>query len=295
LIDLEKAYDSVWRKGLMLKLHEQGVRGKAWRWIGDFLQNREAYNALHGWHSERYTTEVGLPQGRVISPLLFYLFVRDIYNKTTGRRVKFADDGKIWHTGEIIEELSMALEEDLGTVVEWARKWRMIVNTNKTEVCLFGKRMPTNLAKPKIRMGTAELPYNPTPCSLGVHLDEELNFSRHIEKVEQKANKVLSLLRTVKETEKITSARMLQFYKALVIPHLEYASPVWQNSIHCSKLDGLQRKGLAICISGLKTGGRAALEVELNIIPLELRREELAVREIGKVIATENVDLLKLS
>jgi hypothetical protein len=107
-IDMEKAYDSVWRNGLLFKLQEQGISGKAWRWIRDFLHDREAYNALQGWNSARYTTKVGLPQGSVISPLLF-----NIYSKATGEKIKFADDGNIWQSGVDIKAIAKELEEDL--------------------------------------------------------------------------------------------------------------------------------------------------------------------------------------
>jgi hypothetical protein len=71
------------------------------------------------------------------------------------------------------------------------------------------------------------------------------------------------------------------------VPHLEYAAPVWQGSNGCYKLDSIQRKGLAICSGGVATGSREALEVELGILPLALRREELSVRSVGKILAKE--------
>jgi hypothetical protein len=78
---------------------------------------------------------------------------------------------------------------------------------------------------------------------------------------------------------------VLRLYTALVVPHLEYAAAVWQTSTHTHKLESIQMKGLALCMGGLKTGRREAMEVTLGILPLALRRDELAVREIGKVMA----------
>jgi ribonuclease HI len=292
-VDMEKAYDSVWRQGLMVKLHRQGIRGKMWHWIRDFLQSRVAYNNIQGWDSERFSTEVGLPQGSVISPLLFNLYIQDIYSRVTGENVKFADDGTIWHTGKDLVRLTKCLEEDLQSLHEWAMNWRMNVSMAKTEVCLFGRKLPQDLAKPVVKMDNNILPYNPNPRILGLHLDEELSFEMHISNVERKANKALSLLRIVKGTEKITTKRLLQFYKALVVPQLEYASSVWQNSTHCNRLEGIQRKGLSICLGVPSTSGREAMEVEADILPLALRREELAIREVAKIMAMENNEPLR--
>jgi ribonuclease HI len=292
-IDMEKAYDSVWRDGLLAKLAKQGIQGKIWHWIDDFLQDRSASPTLDGWEGDPFKSTVGLPQGSVISPLLFNLYIQDIFAKVTSEKVKFADDGSLWHTGKDVTTLTMALERDLSAVQDWARLWRMKINPEKTEVCLFQKRAPAEQDRPVVRMGLAALRYNPTPRLLGVFLDEELNFNHHIDKTEAKANKALNLLRTVKSTEKINTKRLLQIYQAVVVPHLEYAAPVWQTAKGCSRLESIQRKGMVICADGMSTGSREALEVELGVLPLALRREELSVREVGKILAKEPSEPLR--
>jgi hypothetical protein len=97
-------------------------------------------------------------------------------------------------------------------------------------IYLFRRKPLGNQDIPEVHMDNKVLPYNANPRVLGAFLDEELNFDHHIDKTEQKANKALSLLRAVKETEKVNCARLIQLYKAIVIPHLEYAAPVWQAS-----------------------------------------------------------------
>ena len=91
----------------------------------------------------------------------------------------------------------------------------------------------------------------------------------------------------MKETEIISPNCMLQLYKALVIPQLEYAAPVWQIG-NCSPLEKIQRKGLALCLGVPGTAGLDALEVEAGVKPLELRREELAIRQAAKIMSKEN-------
>jgi ribonuclease HI len=293
-VDLEKAYDSVWRDGLLVKLHRQGIQGKTWWWIRDFLDGRKAVCSLQGIRGGTFDTTVGLPQGSVISPLLFNLYIKDIFSKATGGKIKFADDGSLLQTGKVLEELRCKMETDLETVADWAKKWRMNVSVEKTEICLFRKKARHPITdNPKVAMCGKAVPYNPHPRVLGVHLDEELNFSFHLDKVEQRANKALSLIRAVKETEKVGTKRLIQLYKAIVVSHLEYAAPVWQASGFCNKLESIQRKALVMCMGGLTTSGRESLEVELNVLPLQLRREELSLRELGKTLAKDNTEPLK--
>lgn len=104
----------------------------------------------------------------------------------------------------------------------------------------------------------------------------------------------LDLLRKVKETEVINSKCMLQLYKALVAPQLEYATSVWHIG-NCSPLEKVQRKGLAICLGVPGTAGVEALEVEASVKPLEIRREELAVRQAAKIMMKNEVSCIKSS
>ena len=111
-IDIEKAYDSVWREGLMYKLHGLGIRGRIWGWIKSFLIDRRSVTNMGGEKRQEFNTSIGLPQGSVISPLLFSLFIVDCYENLKSEKVKFADDGTIWRKGKVWMDLVKELEED---------------------------------------------------------------------------------------------------------------------------------------------------------------------------------------
>ena len=164
LVDMEKAYDSVWRKGLLYKLFKMGIAGGTWPWIFAFLQDRKASCTLQKFKSPVFETDFGLPQGSVIAPLLFNLFVADIYKEIGSERVKYADDGTIWRTGKDITEAGKLLEEDIEKIFMWAKKWRMKVSVEKTEVCVFSKEKEL-LANPQIdiKINGNKIPYNPAP------------------------------------------------------------------------------------------------------------------------------------
>ena len=138
-IDVEKAYDSVWRDGLMYKLHRLGIRGRVWRWIKNFLNNRRAVITMSGEKGQEFNTDIGLPQGSVIPPLLFSLYIVDCYVHVNvkSEKVKFADDSTIWRTGKVWLELVKGLEEDFKWIMNWAKKWRLKLSIGKTEFCVF--------------------------------------------------------------------------------------------------------------------------------------------------------------
>ena len=286
-IDLEKAFDSVWREGLLVKLHRLGVRGHIWRWIEGFLNDRKARCCLKGQYGPTFSTSVGLPQGSVISPILFCLYLQDIFKEITSKGVKYADDGTIWVTGHDTTALARENKEDLNRIYKWTLKWRMKINISKTEICLFTKLIDhTDTSKPEITLQDMKIKCNPTPKLLGVVLDETLNFQKHISNVEQKANKAIGTLRQVKYVENINTNKLKQLYQALVLPVLEYACPVWQCA-DASKLEDIQRKSLAMCFGAIGTSGREALEVELNVTPLEVRRTEMSLREAARILSKD--------
>ena len=94
-IDMEKAFDSIWREGLLGKMHSLGIRGNVRKWISNFLFSRRAKCFLKGTYGPKFETFVGLPQGLVISPILFNIFLQDIYKNISCQKVKFANDGTI--------------------------------------------------------------------------------------------------------------------------------------------------------------------------------------------------------
>ena len=147
---------------------------------------------------------------------------------------------------------------------------------------------------PKVQLDGKAITYNPNPKILGLHLDESLSFQTHITKTEQKANKALGVLRQIKHVEQIKTSKLVQLYKALICPILEYACPVWQIA-DTKRLDDIQRKALSLCLDSCATSGREALEVELAVKPLQIRRQELAIREGAKIISKNEQVLIKKS
>ncbi|VDI02236.1 Hypothetical predicted protein [Mytilus galloprovincialis] len=285
MINLEKTYDSVWREGLLTKLHGYGIKDKIWKWIENFLKDREARCNINKYQGQWFKTQIGLPQGSVISPLLFNIFSIDIFAKISSNKCKFADDGTIWKTGKDKHELVKELHKDINSIHEWSTKWRINLSIEKTEFCVFSRNGMTK-EHIKIMLQGKELKYNPNPKIVGLTLDEKCNFNKHIDTVEQKAQKSLGIIRNIKGIAKVSTKILIQIYQSIVLFTMLSASSVWQinNNTHINKLNAIQRKGLALCLNQPTTASIEALEVVAGILPLDLKREEAGIRQIAKII-----------
>ena len=242
---------------------------------------------MRGATERSFQTETGLPQGSVLSPVLFLLFISDIYKDIESQNVKFADDGTVWRTGSDIKRLAEEIEVDLKKIAGWTKKWRMKINVEKTEYCIFSRKVEDRESDLDIKLNDKNIKKSSAPKLLGVKLDDKLNFQAHIEEVERKALKAAAALHIVGKSEQVSADNMIKLYRSLVLPHLEYAASVWQIG-DCERLNKVQRKCLAVCLGTPVTSGIDALEVEAQVTPLDLRREDLAVRELTKIMAKEN-------
>ena len=190
----------------------------------------------------KFKTDKGLPHGSVLSPILFCLFLIDIF---TGVKIKFADDWTIWRTGADIKALIQYLESDLKTKVEWTKKWRMKINIDKTEFCVFSRLSEVISQDFDIIMNNMKIKKSSAPKLLGLILDGKLTFQTHMDSIERKTLKAAAALHVVGKSEQMSTKNMIQLYKSLVLPHLEYASSVWQIG-NCEQLNKVQRKCLAL-------------------------------------------------
>ena len=140
-VDLEKAFDKVWKDGLRLKLQRSGVRGCMYKWISQFLHNRNARVQMAGSYSRKKVLSEGVPQGGVLSPTLFLIFINDIL-KDLPRGVHgamYADDLILWCTEESIGTARYRLQEALNVLDNWTKQWlvKIKINATKTTYSIF--------------------------------------------------------------------------------------------------------------------------------------------------------------
>ncbi len=178
LVDLEGAFDGVWWKGLLYKRHTSGIRGRMYMYITSFLEGRQSRSLVNSVTTECRNTNVGVPQGSVIAPLLFILYVQHM-TETLPANVKYADDLSGWVTHIDATQAAGKLQEQLIGVQAWCNKWQLKINPTKTNIICFNKMGDV---KVNIHLNGQRLNQVKQTVVLGVTLDEQLTFVPHIER-----------------------------------------------------------------------------------------------------------------
>ena len=219
-LDFQKAFDSVPHQRLLLKLQSYGVSGKLLKWIESFLVNRRQQVVLHGSSSDWSEVVSGVPQGSVLGPLLFLVYVNDLPRAVHSCVAMFADDTKLYSSVSTPQHVC-ALQADLDELSRWSDTWQLPFNQGKCKVLHMGN---SNNCQTYTICG-AELSMTEVEKDLGVHIDTELKFRHHASAVVAKATQIMSVIRRSFALIDMTTLPLL--FKSLVRPHLEYGNLVW--------------------------------------------------------------------
>ena len=220
-LDFRKAFDSVPHKRLLKKLKAYGIQGNIHRWIEDFLSNRLQRVRVGSSYSKQAKVSSGIPQGSILGPVLFTIFINDLPNDIISPCKIFADDTKIYNSADNKD----IIQEDLESLQDWTDRWNLYFNTSKCKVMHLGKNNPKN----EYHMQKDGDKYILTDCDeekdLGVTFDKDLNFNRHIQACTSKANQMIGVIR--RTFINIDKDIFTKLYKAIVRPHLEYGNLAW--------------------------------------------------------------------
>ena len=240
-LDLAKAFDKVSHTKLLLKLWGYGIRGDVFKWIQDFLKGRVQRVTVNGNYSNWNDVTSGVPQGSVLGPVLFVIFINDLPEATYSVAQMFADDTKLFN---LIQNVSdhQRLQHDIDKLVNWANTWKMSFNSSKCKVLHIGRNNPNKVYTMENESGRSTLDTTALEKDLGVHVDPQLNFSQHVEKQANTANKILGMIR--RNFEYIDTQVMKRLYTSLVRPHLEFSNVAWSPIFIKDQklLEGVQRR-----------------------------------------------------
>lgn len=225
-LDLAKAFDKVPHKRLLEKLAKHGIAGKVINFVEDWMRNRRQRVCLQGVMSGWQGVRSGVPQGSVLGPLLFVIFINDLDCGIENCILKFADDTKIF--GKVVnEDDKESLQRDLDNLLEWADRWQMQFNVKKCKVMHMGsKNRGYDYSMNNINLEAVNVEKD-----LGVSVSMDIKSNNQCLNAYNKASKVLGMInRTIKYKD---PRIMVCLYKTLVRPHLEYCVSAW--SPHYSK------------------------------------------------------------
>jgi len=227
-LDFAKAFDRVCHASLRAKLIACGFCSGIVDWVSDFLSRRQQ-RVVMGQHTADWVEVTsGVPQGSVLGPLLFVIFINDMPAVVSHLVKLFADDSKLIATVRGGCDLS-ALQHDLDALTEWSNTWHMLFNVSKCKAMEFSRSGKSRYAQSELSMGEddhrTELPFVDTEKDLGVTFSRNLKFSNHIKIQVNKATGILGQLKRSFRYWTLDTCRTL--YCAYVRPHLEYAAVVW--------------------------------------------------------------------
>lgn len=277
-LDCRKAFDTVPHRRLLLKLEALGVRGNISRWIQNFLKDRKQRVCIRGSSSEWLDVWSGVPQGSVLGPVLFLVFINDLLESTHSKGKLFADDAKIYKRMKN-EADGVTLQQDLDALQDWSRKWLLQFNEEKCKVMHIGRRNP----RCQYHLGATPLEETIEEKDLGVIVTTNLRPSRQVCKAAASANSMLGLLR--KTMTCLDPEMFLALYKALIRPRLEYCIQAWSPYTRgdIKKLEQVQRRATKLVpeLAGYPYEERLS---QLGLTTLEERRWRGDMIETYKIL-----------
>ena len=222
-LDFSKAFDTVPHRRLIGKLESYGIRGHILSWIKGFLQDRTQQVVVNGSTSGIAPVISGIPQGTVLGPVLFVIYINDLLDDITSDGVMFADDTKVFRQITSHEDASN-LQNDLRKLEEWSDTWLLKFNAEKCHVLTLGKFEDIKHAH-KYTICKNELEHVADEKDLGVIIDDELKFEEHIMRKVRVANGIVGQIR--RSFSFLDPETFRRIFVAFVRPHLEYCQAVW--------------------------------------------------------------------
>ena len=284
-LDCRKAFDTVPHRRLLLKMYKYGIRGDILKWVESFLTGREQYVEIRGTKSEKLNITSGVPQGSVLGPVLFLIFINDLVDELECPVLLFADDAKIFVEINSEEDLA-AMERDLCRLQRWSENWLIQFNVEKCSTMHIGHRNPRVMYE----LNGNSLKTSELEKDLGVWISSDLKPAQHIGKVTAKANRIVGLIKRNFSYMDIEMCKSL--YTSLVRPHIEYAvqswSPYFKKDI--LELEKVQRR-MTKLVPEIKDLPYEERCDRLGLTTLEKRRMRGDLIETYKILhGCENID-----
>ena len=270
LLDFSKAFDKVPHRRLSTKLSFYGIRGKTLGLIQGFLSGREQCVAVNGTKSTWSPVLSGVPQGSVLGPTLFLVYINDIVTDVKSTLRLFADDSILYREIKDANDQSI-LQDDLNKVFSWADQWQMSFNASKCEALrLTNKTDPWDYT---YRVDGHHIESTSSHKYLGVTITQGLDWKEHIQNITSSARSTLAILR--RNLSSCSQDVKSRAYKALVRPKLEYSSAVWNpyQKDHEDKLEGVQNQAARfVCNNYDRTASVSSMVQSLEWDTLATRR-----------------------
>lgn len=240
-MDFSKAFDSVPHQRLVAKCEAVGIKGALLKWVKEFLKDRRQSVVINGVQSSWQQVTSGVPQGSVLGPTLFLIYINDLPEITVNPLKIFADDSKLLGRSSHPEHRD-SLQKDITAISEWAERWQIRLNYEKCSCLHFGKHLNGNKYTIIENSEPHEIKNSNTEKDLGVKIDQDLKFKDHIHDITSRANRMIGLIR--RTFDFVSPKNFVNLYKAVVRPILEYNQVVWSPHLEylINEIENVQRR-----------------------------------------------------
>ena len=268
-LDISKAFDKVWHQGLLTKLRSYGITGQLHQLLASFLRDRQMSVVLDGQRSSTKHVNAGVPQGSILGPTLFLLYINDLPDGMISKLVMYADDTTLFNSTERPkvnsqqrQQLCDALNKDLQAISEWGSQWLVAFNSSKTQSVLHS-RLKGDGDPPSLQMSNTTLQESNTISLLGLTVSSDLSWKSYIQNASKKAaQRIGSLYRA---SRYLTPESILYLYKATIRPVMEYCCHLWAGApkTHLQLLDRVEKRAKNLIGQPLAN----------ELLPLSVRRD----------------------
>ena len=244
-LDFSKAFDTINHDILLDKLYHYGIRGKALEWFRSYLSNRQQFVSLNNRDSVMQNISCGVPQGSLLGPLLFIIYINDFYKSSEKLSfILFADDSNLFFSHPDPNFLLETVNDELKHVTQWIRANKLSLNLQKTKVMLFSNSLDS--LPGDVVFDNTSLEEVTHIKFLGVHVDNKLSWKHHINNCCKTISRNIGIMNKLKLF--FPSSTLLTLYFSLILPYLNYGILAWGNtySTLLDKILLLQKKALRI-------------------------------------------------
>ena len=246
-VDLSKAFDTLDHSILLKKLDHYGIRGKVLAWIKSYLTNRKQFVDLDGLKSEMKDITVGVPQGSILGPLLFLVYVNDLPASVSNLRpIMFADDTNLVIKGKSLRDLKTTIETELTNLADFFKSNKLKLNVSKTKLICFRKKgLVLKQTDFNIHLDGEEIQMVDDTSFLGINIDCHLLWEKHCQEVSNRVSRTAGILGRLKHTLPLSALRTI--YDSLFMSHIQYGLEIWggnNTSKGKGRLQSIQKKAI---------------------------------------------------
>ena len=269
-VDLSKAFDTVNHNILLQKLSLYGINGTTLSWFQSYLSSRKQLVCWNNTSSEQKLISCGVPQGSILGPLLFLIYINDLYlTSPKAFFILFADDSNIFLSGKDEQSLIIEMNHELSKIDSWFKANKLSLNVKKSSYMLF---MPynhsVNSSLPNIHINNNTLERVTVTKFLGILIDDKLNWKNHTALVSNKVSKNIGVIRRIRHL--VTRKILVNLYYTMIYPYISYCNIVWastfKTNLNCIHL--LQKRYVKMITFSNKFTSSTPLFQSLRILPI---------------------------